>query len=75
MQIQQEKASAPRGGYRGAGVFFCCFAFFYKLGMVILPYYSFGNGSAMRVSPIGLYFDNEFGDVMNEAEKSAQITH
>nr|DAZ61631.1 MAG TPA: ADP-ribosylglycohydrolase [Caudoviricetes sp.] len=39
------------------------------------PYYSFGNGSAMRVSPIGLYFDNEFGDVMNEAEKSAQITH
>lgn len=39
------------------------------------PYNSFGNGSAMRVSPIGLYFDNEFGDVLNEAKKSAEITH
>lgn len=39
------------------------------------PYNSFGNGSAMRVSPIGLYFDNEFGDVLNEAQKSAKITH
>ena len=39
------------------------------------PYYSFGNGSAMRVSPIGLYFDNEFGDVLKEAQASAEITH
>lgn len=39
------------------------------------PYNSFGNGSAMRVSPVGLYFDNEFGDVLNEAKKTAEITH
>lgn len=39
------------------------------------PYNSFGNGSAMRVSPVGLYFDNEFGDVLNEAKKAAEITH
>lgn len=39
------------------------------------PYNSFGNGSAMRVSPVGLYFDNEFGDVLNEAQKTAEITH
>lgn len=39
------------------------------------PYFSFGNGSAMRVSPIGMYFDNEFGDVLKEAQASAEITH
>ena len=38
------------------------------------PYYSWGNGSAMRVSPIGLAKKNE-GEVLKEAEKSAIITH
>ncbi len=38
------------------------------------PYNSFGNGSAMRVSPIGWAFDS-LGETLEEAEKSAEITH
>ena len=38
------------------------------------PYESFGNGSAMRVSPIGWYSDS-IDDVLAEAEKSAIVTH
>ena len=38
------------------------------------PYNSFGNGSAMRVSPIGFYYD-DLSKVLEEAEKSAVITH
>ncbi|UCE04499.1 MAG: ADP-ribosylglycohydrolase family protein [bacterium] len=38
------------------------------------PYNSWGNGSAMRVSPVGFAF-NTIEDVLNEAEKSAAITH
>jgi ADP-ribosylglycohydrolase len=38
------------------------------------PYNSFGNGSAMRVSPIGWAFDT-VEDVLAEAEKSAAVTH
>jgi ADP-ribosylglycohydrolase len=38
------------------------------------PYNSWGNGSAMRVSPVGLAYDS-MEDVLNEAEKSAAVTH
>ena len=38
------------------------------------PYNSFGNGSAMRVSPVAWLFDNE-KDVRKQAEASAAITH
>lgn len=38
------------------------------------PYGSYGNGSAMRVSPIGMWFDNEYR-VSVEAEKVAACTH
>lgn len=38
------------------------------------PYGSFGNGSAMRVSPIGWWFDTE-EEVLKEAAKSAECTH
>jgi len=38
------------------------------------PYNSWGNGSAMRVSPIGWYCDN-IDDVLAEAKKSAEVTH
>ena len=38
------------------------------------PYNSFGNGSAMRVSPVGWY-NNNIDDVLNEAKKSAEVTH
>jgi ADP-ribosylglycohydrolase len=38
------------------------------------PYNSFGNGSAMRVSPVGWFFD-DLDSVLWEAEKSAAVTH
>ena len=38
------------------------------------PYNSFGNGSAMRVSPVGFAFDS-FDDVLHEAKRSAEVTH
>jgi ADP-ribosylglycohydrolase len=38
------------------------------------PYNSFGNGSAMRVSPVGWAFDT-VEDVLREAAASAAITH
>jgi ADP-ribosylglycohydrolase len=38
------------------------------------PYGSYGNGSAMRVSPIGFAFATE-AEVMAEAERSAACTH
>lgn len=38
------------------------------------PYNSFGNGAAMRVSPIGMWFDN-WQDIYPAAEKSAACTH
>ncbi len=38
------------------------------------PYHSWGNGAAMRVSPIGWAFDR-LEDVLAEAERSAAVTH
>ena len=38
------------------------------------PYNSWGNGSAMRVSPVGFAF-NSIEDVLTEAKKSAEVTH
>lgn len=38
------------------------------------PYYSWGNGSAMRVSPVGFAF-NSVENVLAEAKKSAEVTH
>jgi ADP-ribosylglycohydrolase len=38
------------------------------------PYNSFGNGSAMRVSPIGFSFDT-LEKVLEEAKRSAEVTH
>lgn len=38
------------------------------------PYHSWGNGSAMRVSPVGFAFERE-DEVLKEAEKSAAVTH
>ncbi|MBN1409404.1 MAG: ADP-ribosylglycohydrolase family protein [Spirochaetales bacterium] len=38
------------------------------------PYYSYGNGSGMRVSPVGLAFET-MKDVLSEAKKTAEITH
>jgi ADP-ribosylglycohydrolase len=38
------------------------------------PYGSFGNGSAMRVSPVGFAFDTTKA-VLDQAKKSAEVTH
>lgn len=38
------------------------------------PYYSFGNGSAMRVSPVGWAFDT-IEETLHQAKASAAITH
>ena len=38
------------------------------------PYNSWGNGSAMRVSPVGFAFDS-IDEILSEARKSAEVTH
>ena len=38
------------------------------------PYYSFGNGSAMRVSPVGFAY-NSVEEVLDVSRRSAQVTH
>lgn len=38
------------------------------------PYNSWGNGSAMRTSPIAFFFDNET-DVLKAAREFAEVTH
>jgi ADP-ribosylglycohydrolase len=40
----------------------------------LAPYYSFGNGSAMRAGPVGFAFD-DMQTVMDRAKKSAECTH
>lgn len=39
-----------------------------------LPHSSYGNGAAMRVSPVGWLFD-DYHRVINEAKKSAEVSH
>lgn len=36
---------------------------------------SFGNGGAMRISPIALYFHNNYAGMVEAAKKSTEITH
>ena len=57
----------PNRGYGGS---------FYKWMLDINsgPYNSFGNGSAMRVSPVGWSFDT-LEKVLEEAKRSAEVTH
>ena len=40
----------------------------------VRPYNSWGNGSAMRVSPVGYAFDT-LDDVLREAKASAEVSH
>jgi ADP-ribosylglycohydrolase len=39
-----------------------------------IPYYSYGNGSAMRASPVGFAFES-IETVMAEAKRSAEVSH
>lgn len=57
----------PMGGYG------CRFAEWVR-SSVRKPYNSFGNGSAMRVSPVGWLFNN-VQDVLEEAKKTAVVSH
>lgn len=43
-------------------------------GIIQEPYNSWGNGSAMRVSPVGFAYDTE-DEILKEAKRSADITH
>ena len=40
-----------------------------------LPYNSWGNGSAMRVSPVAYIYPNDLQKTLDLAEISAQVTH
>ncbi|MZP30656.1 ADP-ribosylglycohydrolase family protein [Heliobacterium undosum] len=40
----------------------------------MMPYHSWGNGSAMRVSPVGFAFST-LEEVLQEAKASAEVTH
>jgi ADP-ribosylglycohydrolase len=57
----------PQAGYGGS---------FYKWLMQTgyKPYNSWGNGSAMRVSPVGFAFDS-VESVLGEARSTAEVTH
>lgn len=57
----------PDAGY---GQFF----YYWMMSDESEPYNSWGNGSAMRVSPIGFAFDST-EDVLSEAEWTAAVTH
>lgn len=46
----------------------------WALGKVDGPYQSFGNGSAMRVSPVAWAFA-DLAEVLEEAKRSASVTH
>jgi ADP-ribosylglycohydrolase len=57
----------PNAGYGGS---------FYRWARSIsrAPYGSYGNGSAMRVSPVGWAYDS-LEDVLHHAERTAVVTH
>jgi len=59
----------PRAGYGGT------FSRWLTLPLEeIGPYNSWGNGSAMRISPVGFAFETE-ADVLAQAEMLASVTH
>jgi ADP-ribosylglycohydrolase len=57
----------PYAGYGGMFLDWLC-------SDSLAPYNSFGNGSAMRVSPVGFAF-SKLNTVLLEAERSAAVTH
>jgi ADP-ribosylglycohydrolase len=64
------KQYARKYPYAGFGGMF----FRWAKGDSLEPYNSFGNGSAMRVSPVGFAFDT-MEEVLAEARRSAEVTH
>jgi poly(ADP-ribose) glycohydrolase ARH3 len=46
-----------------------------QVARIVFEEGSFGNGAAMRVSPIGLFYHHNLGDLQEAAIKQANITH
>jgi ADP-ribosylglycohydrolase len=65
--LKEYGRSYPNAGY--GGMFIDWLA-----SNTLEPYNSFGNGSAMRVSPVGFAFDT-LEEVLAQAERSAAVTH
>ena len=61
----------PKGGY-GSG--FLEWVNCTRWEKKFIPYYSCGNGSAMRVGPVGWAFDSK-KEVLAKAKESAECTH
>ncbi len=64
------RSFARKYPHRGYGGMFINWVYSEDMG----PYYSYGNGAAMRVSPVGMAFDT-VEDVLLEAKRSAEVTH
>jgi ADP-ribosylglycohydrolase len=58
--------------YPGAGYGAAFYAWLFEPGRG--PYNSWGNGAAMRVSPVGWAFDT-VEEVLREAQRTAEVTH
>lgn len=72
-------AEEPQRGY-GAGAFWllhrlCLGRDWRDLSRELFGGGSYGNGSAMRVAPIGAYFATDLDRVAREARASAEVTH
>ncbi|MHB2147956.1 ADP-ribosylglycohydrolase family protein [Calditrichota bacterium LG25] len=46
-----------------------------KLAPALFKGGSYGNGAAMRIAPLGAFFKDDFQRLINEARKSAMVTH
>jgi poly(ADP-ribose) glycohydrolase ARH3 len=47
----------------------------YQVGRIVFEEGSFGNGAAMRVSPVGLFYYHGLDDLQEAAIKQANVTH
>ncbi len=66
-KLREYGLNFPNAGYGGTFIQWI-------MGEIQGPYNSFGNGSAMRVSPIGFAYKTK-EKVLEEAKKSAEISH
>jgi poly(ADP-ribose) glycohydrolase ARH3 len=47
----------------------------HQVGRIVFEKGSFGNGAAMRVSPVGLFYHHHLGELQEAATKQATVTH
>jgi ADP-ribosyl-[dinitrogen reductase] hydrolase len=62
----------PTGGYGGS--FLAWVDKIYRTQKIAPPYYSYGNGSAMRISPVA-YFARSLEHCLDLARKVTEVTH